>query len=122
MALCEVRAVLSFRTFEAGKIYQVDPDDSYYASLIQAGYLVLTNTFVEVTDELAADSDSAGMGSVPDAGVVEGKKRGRPKKAVNDGTGEHLPAEGERLLNPGDNATGSPGSEPDTSGRGEASP
>lgn len=102
----EVQALITFGRFTAGKLYLLDLSDPHYPPLIAAGYLRVTNTFVEVTDELDTGADSSSVDTVPDSGVEQGKKRGRPRKKVTSGEGEHQPAGNEPVFSESDDAAG----------------
>lgn len=102
----EVQALITFGRFTAGKLYLLDLSDPHYPPLIAAGYLRVTNTFVEVADELETGTDSGSMASVPDTSVVQGKRKGRPRKKVTSGESEHQPAGNEPVFSESDDATG----------------
>lgn len=103
MSMIEVRANLSFGKYRQGRHYQLDGDDPTVQNQVYAGYFKVVNV-------LGGDVANAPAGRVPDTGVDTGtpgpKKRGRPRKEVTDGTGEHLPGEGSPVRTSGDDAAG----------------
>lgn len=111
--MLEVKANVTFSTYQAGRHYQVDGTDLRTQNLIAGGYFQVLNVLGDPDDS----GDSGRPGIVSDGGVVAGvegpKKRGRPKKAVTDGKGDHLPSAGDDLHDAGDNAAGTADSQPD---------
>lgn len=103
MSMIEVRANLSFGQFRQGGHYQLDGDDVTVQNQVYAGYFKVVNV-------LGGNVADAPAGGVPDAGVDAGtpgpKKRGRPRKEVTGGTGEHLPGQDSPVHTSGDNAAG----------------
>ena len=107
MNMIEVRATMSFESFKAGRLYQVDGTDSRVQALIHGRYF----SVVHSPEPHVVDFDRPGPGAAGDLGPGSPGKP-KKKKAV-DGQGDHQPG-GSELVHPaGDHATSAPDGEPD---------
>lgn len=100
MSMIEVRATMSFETFRAGRLYQVDGTDSRVQALIYGRYL----SVVHSPEPSVVDSSGLVPGADTDlgSGVKAVKKRAPAKKAVADGQGSDLRGPGDPV-HPGEN-------------------
>lgn len=111
MAMIEVQAVLSFDQYRQGKFYQVDGNSERIQAQVYAGYFKVVNVLGENLAPVGSGADTAGDLDSGVAGLP--KRKGRQKKEVNDGQGDHLPADREPVQPSGDDASGQADSQPD---------
>lgn len=106
MNMIEVRAAMSFEAFKAGRLYQVDGDDSRVQALIHGRYL----SVVHSPEPHVVDSDRPGPGADTDlgSGSAAGQKRKPKEKKAVDGQGSDLRDPGDSIHPGEDVAAGVP--------------